>query len=262
MVKVNPVSLSVEEELVALYISGQPGKKRWFIRKMKDVPEEVRERVWDLLEGRGYERPDKEVKEAPPPAPAPKPQRSMVIWSEQEWDRLAQIVWGIRKNDPNDTLIGYCKRAIEQFPQDRRRIIRATDEVKPLIERLTLIDKKYSGMESKLAEMQGTIASLEAKVGEANEKLAGVPTRESILDSVTDDEVEFYFSERVMNMLTPDDVLKRYDHELLMSYIPMYEMIGSVIRTGLEMFRERDSQLGTAISELTSLVGSRSRWCM
>lgn len=255
MVRLNPVSMSIEEELVALFTSGQPGKKRWFIRKMKDAPEDVQERVWSILESKGYERPEKPKKEEPPAiAIVEPPPRSMIIWSDQEWDRLAQIVWGIRKNDPTDTLVGYCRRAVEQFPQDRRRTIRTTNEIKPLIDRLTLIDKKYSGLEAKMAEMRDSVASLEAKVAESNNKLAGVPTREAVFNSATDDEVEFYFSERVMDMLAPDDVLRRYDHEMLMSYIPAGEMIGSIIKAGLEMFRERDNRLGTAISELTSLI--------
>ncbi len=45
----------------------------------------------------------------------------------------------------------------------------------------------------------------------------------------------------------PDDLLKRYDHETLMSYIPVGELVGRVVRMGVEMYMENQNKLGATM---------------
>jgi hypothetical protein len=254
-----PVPMSIEEELISLYSSGQPGKKRWFVRKMKEQPPSVQESIRSRLQLMGHSLPKGEHHEEKPkeePKEEPKAEKQGVItrWTDQEWDRLAALVWGIRKNDPADSLIGLVRRAVEQFPADRRRTIRVMSDLKPLISRLTIIDKQYASMEDKLRSAEESVQGTQAKVKALMEQLAQAPSKEDILGKVDDDEVIVYFSERVLSLLPPADVIRHYPPEAVLSSVPASDLLTYALRSTVDLYFEGQQRLTGAIMDLTEAV--------
>lgn len=246
--------VSVVDELVALFTAPEPGKNRWFVRKMKNLPESQQEEVWDRLAGMGHERPGHKAVPEPPPPPTPPPTpRQMVTWSEDEWDRLATSVWRARKNDPSETLIGLCRKVMGEFPLERRRTIRMTNEVKPLMERLTGMDRNLLALEATLSGEREVTATLQAQITEYRTRPTP-PTREEIIGTLTDEEVSVFFTDKVLSLMTPDDYLKKCSPELLLSYVPLADVLSAVFKSGVEIFTASQARLTGAVEELTGMV--------
>lgn len=235
-----PVSISWIEEIIAYYVSDKPGHKKWFTRKMNQLSEEEQGEVWTALESRGYSRPE-DAEESD----EDKPSRQIVSWSDDEWDQLAEAVWRSRKNDPAETLIGLVKKVMPAFPEARRRNIRVLNEIKPLIERLQRTDEE---MLHKLEE--GELAKL--RVEELESQHQAVPTREDILGAMTDEEVLQQFGQRVLHLCSPEEILKEYPAETLLANLPISEIAGQAIKSGVESFMDTQRELLDAVRELSA----------
>lgn len=235
------VSLSAIDEIVALGLSEKPGQKKWFTRKMKELSEDEQNEVWDKLEAQGRTRPDAPKKDAADDNG--NKGRVVITWSEEEWDRLAQAVWRCRKNDPAATLVGLVRKAISGFPVERRRNIRVVNELKPLLERLTKLDEEYLEATEQAERLQQRV-----------DQMREAQSKEQILADLSDDEVVDRFSNRVLSHLAPDDILKNYPPEALIEYIPLPDLVGYCVKTGLEMFTENQAMLTDTLQQLTDVV--------
>jgi hypothetical protein len=233
----HPAPLAIEDEMLDYFFSPLPGKRRWFDRKMRDLTAEQQVKVWAILESRGHPRPAAE-----PEAAA----NARVAWTEQEWDQLAKAVWHARRNEPTLTLLTLCGRAQDNLPPDRRRVIRATNEVKPLIERLQTIDKAYVAAANEVPVLQARL-----------EKLANIPSKESILAALSDEEIFVHFSDKIMAMLSPDDVLKTYPAETLLGYVPIPVLLSHLATLGMEALQEREDRIVAALQDLKNTTPTK-----
>lgn len=233
-----PVPLSVVDELCYYFESGKATQRRWFSRKMKALSDEEQERVWQELERRGHKRPGTE-----------RTSRHYIVWTDAEWDKLTEHVWTLRKNNPAEPLLDMARRALPQFPKERQRVIRAAKEIEPLIERLKQRDELAAAT---TAEAQ----RLRQQVQQLTEQAAKLISSEEVLGTLTDAEVVERYGKRVLQIMTPDEVLCGYPVEALLSYVPNVELIAQAARVQAEAL-ESQQGLAESIRELTAALRSR-----
>lgn len=232
--------LSRNEELRTYYESDQPGKKRWFYRKMNLLSEAEQNEVWEFLVECGHKRPGSATAKAMPPADA---EAGRVKWTEDEWERLATFVWLARKNHPEETVLALANKVQPQFPKDRQRKLMGWGAVQPLVDRL----KAKDALLLKQVE-DAEFAQEHAK--ELTQKLAQMPTEADVLEGLTDDKLKDEFGPRVLNCYKPSEVLNHYHQEALLSAMPME----SVLRHVMEGFLSGQRQIAENLKELTTAI--------
>ena len=113
-----------------------------------------------------------------------------VRYDSAEWDKLADIIFTMRKNNPASALASLAKKAMSQMPPDRRRVL-TIQTLGPIIERLKA---KYRDLDQ-----------LAAKAESLDEALTDIRsrslTRQNVIQSFTDDELVSLFGQRVLRRM-------------------------------------------------------------
>lgn len=113
-----------------------------------------------------------------------------VRYDSAEWDKLTDIIFTMRKNNPASALASLAKKAMSQMPPDRRRVL-TIQTLGPIIERLKA---KYRDLDQ-----------LAAKAESLDEALTDIRsrsmTRQSVIQSFTDDELVSLFGQRVLRRM-------------------------------------------------------------
>lgn len=113
-----------------------------------------------------------------------------VRYDSAEWDKLADIIFTMRKNNPASALASFVKKAMSQMPPDRRRVL-TIQTLGPIIERLKA---KYRDLDQ-----------LAAKAESLDEALTDIRsrslTRQNVIQSFTDDELVSLFGQRVLRRM-------------------------------------------------------------
>lgn len=245
-----PLRITLEEEMLNLY-TGNIGQKRWYTRKFRDLSDEEKKSVQAFLVEKGHT--PEEGFGTPPAAPVTK-SRTIITWDDVEWDQLAALVWAERQKNVTETVVGLVRKVMDSFPQGRRRNITASVEIKPLIERLSKLDEKYLAAATELEKTRKHTSELESQVADLRRQLKEKPTKDDIIHNLTEDEVVVYFGERHLAAATPDQVLKGFSPETLLSYVPFPDLMAQTIKSVFETWVEKQNQLTTAITEMTALM--------
>lgn len=249
----HPVPISWMDEIISYYESNKPGHKVWFKRKMNRLSPDEQQQVWQRLEALGHHTGHAETNghHKPPEEPEaeeqPQQRAKKIVWTDEEWDRLADLVWRVRKNEPTESLVGICKRVMPQFPAERRRIIRVNNDILPLIARLTERDEETLKTADELEKTKHKVEQLQAQI-------ARIPTREEVLGTLTDEEVIQHYGQRLLEILTPEDLLSSLPHEAILSYFPTNELAAHLVRSALETYQDTQRELLGAMRELTTVV--------
>ena len=161
----------------------------------------------------------------PEPLKAKKP---VVRWSEEEWDKLAEIVCPMRKNYP-DSIATLANRAQKQFPQDRQRPgILTTAQLQPLVERIQRRERGEQGKAEKCDQLAAKLTFFE-----------GVPsTRQELLTTLGDDEIRQHFLPRLYQMMAPDDVATVFSPEQLLSSMSTGDLAAVVAKRVVEQLEQ------------------------
>lgn len=113
-----------------------------------------------------------------------------IRYTVEEWDKLADIIFTMRKNNPACALATLAKKAMSQMPPDRRRVL-TIQTLGPIIERLKA---KYRDLDQ-----------LAAKAESLDEALTDIRsrslTRQNVIQSFTDDELVSLFGQRVLRRM-------------------------------------------------------------
>ena len=201
------------DELVEMFVKmakTESMKNPAFYRYYNQHPAENQEAIWQEVEKRGYERPErfKISKEETPEAP--KPRSKKVMWTEQEIKFLAITVWELREKFPADSFFQLIVKAQERFRPERRRPINGTAAAQPIIDCYQKI------------EAQVRADAKEAKV--LQERLDSDPTKK-----LTDEEILDRYGEQVFQTVTPDEIVNEYASgqvENLLEAIPLAKLAG------------------------------------
>jgi hypothetical protein len=170
------------------------------------------------------------------------PDRGMTRWTDEEWDKLAELVWRGRKNDPAESILTLVEKAQSQFPVERRRTINARSLLGPLCTRLTAIDERTDAASPKrLRELEEGIVKLQEQLKTS--------TPHNVIANLTDTQIKLYFTERLLNALTPSEVLQNYDADTLLSFVADADLMTYAVKRGVEIWQERSQQFTTTIAE-------------
>ncbi len=147
------------------------------------------------------------------------PKKTVIRWSDAEWDMLAELVNAMRRNSP-DSIATLANRAQKQFPRDRQRPgILTTVALQPLVERIQKMDRAIREKAEKCDEFAAKLTFFE-----------NVPTREQVLQSVTEEELRTHFVPGVLQMLAPADVLSAFPAEVLLEAIGTADLAGLAVK--------------------------------
>lgn len=143
--------------------------------------------------------------------------RKHIKWTDEEWDRLADFVFSMRLNNPEAAISNLYSRAIEQFPEDRRR---------PLQHAVTI---KLSEM---LLKRGQALKQVEDELNRLKTKLDTglVAPKEDVLDNLSDFEVLRRFKDRVLNLVSQEDLLSRIDPQQLLSAMPFADLAAFAVK--------------------------------
>jgi len=149
-----------------------------------------------------------------------KSNRTVVRWTEEEWDRLAELVHAMRRNSP-DSIATLANRAQKQFPQDRQRPgCLTTAALQPLIERIQQKDRDLQEKAEKCEECQAKLTFFEDAPA----------TKEELLDSLTDEEIVQRFLPRVLHVMAPADLVGNFRPEQLFDSVATADLVAAAVR--------------------------------
>ena len=259
MKKITSEEVEQIQELIGLFTSGQKGKINWFYRKMYNKPEPFKNEVWSLLKAKGIpvEQAIQRVLQGPGRNAKPSlekyttervQRRGRVDWMGAEWDRLADLIESMRRNNPEPPLSLLIKNAQAQFPQDRRRQLKGSEAKEPLLKR---IRERYQS----LATAKSDLEKLIQKVAEQEQ----APTKEEILASLTDDEIVQNFSQNVLDSFSPAEIFARFPTEALLESIPNSMLIAHAIQKIVESIGEVSTNFNRAFGDLGPALQSLIR---
>lgn len=227
--------ISLADEMYALATAVSPGKKRWFGRKFKVLEPQEREEIVKILEGRGIDLSGLNVGDI---KKKKHKVREMVMWTDEEWDRLADAIWRARKNDPTKTLISLLKKVMGILPTNRHRTINSTNEIKQLTKRITKLDEESITARTALEEAKVELELAREELKAKEDKLEKVPTKEEILNSLPDDEVRTHFGERLKEIIDPESLISSFEPAELLDHVPISQTIGRVFEFMLNKWEE------------------------
>ena len=150
-----------------------------------------------------------------------KPKKAVIRWDENEWDKLFELVYAMRRNTPEDSISSMANRAQKQFPKDRQRPgILATAALGPLIDRVKKRDRELQVREEKCGELSARLTFFEE-----------LPTtREELLRTLNDEEIRAHFLPRLLQMLAPVDVVSGFSIEALLDAIETPDLAAVVAK--------------------------------
>jgi len=235
-------------ELVAMYASGKTGKRVWFTRRMNKLPEETQDKVWTKLGNKGFEKPTPRAGiNRKPRTPREHSENGEEIearirWTDEEWDKLADLIWTMRRKDPNPPLLQLINRAQMQLPEGRRRNIN-TGRQEPLLVRLKQKDQ--------------AIADEAAEAGRLRDRIEGLkqaPDKQAILENLNDDEIDLLFKSKVLDLTTPEEIFSHFSMEHLLGGIPISKLAALTIERTLASVDGQNQDMANLTSLVSRLV--------
>lgn len=167
-----------------------------------------------------------------------KSNRTVVRWTEEEWDKLADLVHTMRRNSP-DSIATLANRAQKQFPKDRQRPgSLTTAALQPLVERIQQKDRDLQTRAEKSEEYASKLNFFK-----------NVPaTREELLTSLSDDEIRGSFLPRLLRVVTPVDVIGAFKTEVVLDSVTTGDL-AAVLAKRLITDWERPIQVSVQLPE-------------
>lgn len=210
------------EEIVGLLASGDPGQKRWFSRRVKELTDGDRTTVLLAAQERYGDLPYlRQFTETETEAPNDDTQ---VFWSDAEHARLAALIWEQRRKHPGTSLVKLANRVMPQLPTDRRKEVKSRVELKPLLEHLQRLDQNA-------ADDAACATDLRKQLDDVTAQLKAKPDRAEVIGTMTDQEVMEHFKERVLGTMSPEDVVRHYGIDALLAGFDVPDLIGLMAKT-------------------------------
>ena len=133
-----------------------------------------------------------------------------VKWTDEEYDRLADIVFAMRLANPEPPLVTLINQAMGQFSEHRRRKIQAVNNVTPLLARLEVLLAKFRVSQAENESLRGRLVAAET--------------------SPDDDEVLRLYGPRVLKHLTPQEILRVHQPSDFLLDISVADLAAETVR--------------------------------
>ena len=272
-------------KLCEAWASQQEGKRRWFKGQIKQTSDKIKSEVWQGLKDKyGYAKPwdeeptlkpketwngsldeflENEPKqnnnriarhfenlesnghsvEAESKSTKKKKRKKFVQWDEDEIGFLAIEILQMRREDPGAQIVHLLNKAQAELTPDRRRNITTVGQFEPIL-------KKMKELEDDVWNDHKSIVQYRQKIEEQKE----APSRQEVFESVTEDELEQHFFDRVMDSITPDRIIKSISPQAILEMIPLPQIAAYVTLTqmkNLETLSELESLLWEVVAQVS-----------
>ena len=241
----------VVTKLVKMYVTPSGRINPWFSRKLNQEPPEVRDEVWKEIRDKQLDekrdvlhtrfRVDKDEIVEPDESGRGK----NIMWTDEEWDKLADFVHRARRKNPVPSIGTHIKSAMPQFPEDRRRNL-TTNNIDPLLDRLREKDRESQAALELVPRLKDRLAQLDQ-----------VPTKEDILQNLSDEEVCRHFQQRILDLVSPNDVISSFDLEDVLASVPTSTLVGYTATRVMEHLESNASGLQEAFMSLSAATGGK-----
>jgi hypothetical protein len=210
-------------EVARSYWAKSGNKSAWFDRRMKELTPEERDEVHKIMEAEGIL------------AKQPKPQvKKKIELAEEDKEVVINSVWERWLRRPDKSVKQLANQALAQLPGLRGRRLHGR-ELEEICVALT--DRVEQGQ----------------KAAEEANRLRTLPSRDEILNGLSDEEMNRLYRERVLNGMSPAELLARVPLESVIGSIPTPTFIGRAVE------RVGDYLATTVQSQVEALDAIRDR---
>jgi hypothetical protein len=211
------------DEMVELYTSPDANRRKWFARNMRLANVEVQDQVWKALDELGF-RKNLVLPQTP--------EVQSIDWTDSEWDTLAEAVWRVRKNNPALNLVELLQKVQSNLTLERRRRVSSVKEIGPILNRLVEKDKSLMNEHNARIALEKQFEEFKEEskeeINSLNEQLRAVPTREEILGTLTNQEVQEFFKEKILSLVKPEELIAKFDIKTIISHLPLPQVLEHV----------------------------------
>lgn len=139
-----------------------------------------------------------------------------VMWTDAEWDKLADLVYPLRIKDLTSPLVTLVTKAMTGIPEDRRRALQGAHQLKPLLDRL---ERKFRDAK----DLPAKVMSLEARLRDAK-------SSDQILDELSDSEIISRYGSRFLASMTAEELLSQLSPQDILESIPLDVLVSEAAR--------------------------------
>ena len=183
-------------EVARSYWAKSGNKSAWFDRRMKELTPDERDEVHKIMEAEGIL------------AKQPRPQvKKKVELAEEDKDAVINSVWERWLRRPDKSVQQLANQALSQIPGLRGRRLRGRE------------------LEEICAALADRIEQGQRAVEDAN-RLRTLPSRDEILATLPEEEMNRLYRERVLNGMSPAELLARVPLESVLQSIPTPTFLG------------------------------------
>jgi len=170
-----------------------------------------------------------------PTAPEKSTRKQMIIWTDDEWDQLAEQAYKLRLEFPEPAIVSLMNQAQEiVFPKSRQRVINTANQVTPAIDRLKQKLGQISSLQKDVAAKAQEVEQLTNRVKQLEVEQMRIPSADTIYSKFRD-----VFFER----LTPTEILEYFTVESLLHDVPVPEIVGIAARRFSEALTNNSDNL-------------------
>jgi hypothetical protein len=143
-----------------------------------------------------------------------------VRWTDEEIDKLADMVLSMRTKDPGATVVSMVKRAQKQLPEGRQRKITGNLHIKAILDRIAALDREVRLKAEKCSEVESKLSFL-----------TDLPAdRDQLLDSLDDEELLERFSPRLLQLISPADLVGNFRPEQVFDSYSLGDLAATLAR--------------------------------
>lgn len=182
-----------------------------------------------------------------------RPRKTIVRWTNEEWDALAELVHKRRSKTPEKPLYALATDAqkCDEWDKDRTRKCTALNQVMPLIPRLRKIDER---IRDDLREQGLKITQYEQSLTH----FRNAPTKEQILEQMPEEEVCRRYTALIIRHLSAEDVLAHFEANIILAGLPLdqvFAFVGKELVGGLAIMQR---QLSDHIANHPTMIASKN----
>ena len=155
------------------------------------------------------------------------PRKTPVRWTDDEWLEIAYSVWTMRKNNPASSMVALTNKAQKTFKPSRQKVIAANSQLTRLAALLKKIDTEYAAAHRDVERLQQSLEDVRKNS----------VTKEEVLETLTDAEVDRYFRPRVLKTLPVDILLQSVSPDEMLDAIPLERLASYTVLSLVNMMR-------------------------
>lgn len=157
----------------------------------------------------------------------------MIVWTDDEWDLLAEKVWDAMPENLDRSLVYITQQVVKQLPENRRRKIANFNEIEKLTQRLRVKQHLAKTAMTENRELRQSVADLREQSGSDIDPIDSMPAGELLKAC----------GQRVLSLLSAEDVVAHFPAADLLAAIHTPKLLGLAVERLFDTLAERPSLL-------------------